>query len=467
LYYYWVRAEDDGGRLSSYSARACVRPSEGPVAPADRNIRIADWGASDHPVELWFSPEPRNAAAGYDQTQIEYRIYRAGDTNGDSTPDSYVDYSPGYTANERVATVRWTGLLWAAGDTDNDAIHHSLDGASSWRSSPVSTTNPPREVEFASRLVGVAVGSGGSIRRTSDGGITWTDVASPVSVDLNDVSWLDDTRLVAAGEAGTMLRSDDAGQTWTSLPAVTAETLRAATAQGDVVVLAGDNGAVVRSTDGGLTFAPIAVTGSTVFSACSANEPTGVTVMLGETDRIWRSTDGGATWNAVPLPGAGDILALDCVTGGTAVAAAADHQIYLSPDGLNWSVSSSTGAADPTDAGLLEGGQAFVSDDAGWIHYHGPDGTWAAPQQFTAGSALRGIAVRPEIAWEDASTAGAASGTTHYYIVTARYAVGSATLDGESGMLADRPAALESPDDADDQILVDSCNNFELTVVTP
>ncbi len=467
LYHYWVRARDDSGRLSSYSARSCVRPSEGPVAPEDQNIRVVDYGTDDHPVELWFSINPRNTDAGYDQTLIEYRIYAAADVNGDSTPDSFVDYSPGYTANEQVAALRWTGLLWAVGDTAG-AIHHSIDGVNSWRSAAIGATGRPLEAEFISRLVGVAVGIGGSIRRTDDGGVTWTSITSPVSANLRDVSWLDGTRVIAAGDFGTMVRSDDGGLTWSNLAAVTAENLRAATAQGDLVILAGDNGAVLRSTDGGATFNPVSLTSTTLYSACSASDAVGgVTVMLGEEDRIWRSTDGGATWSPVAMPGAGPIRALDCVSGGGAVAAAADSLIYVSGDGINWSSSATTGSALPTDAGMLEGGQIFVSDDQGWIHYYGPDGVWEPSQQLTAGSALTGIAVREEIAWEDSGTAAAASGTTHYYVVTASYSVGDPILDGESGMLPDRPSSAESPDENDPQILVDSCNNFELTVVTP
>jgi hypothetical protein len=77
-----------------------------------------------------------------------------------------------------------------------------------------------------------------------------------------------------------------------------------------------------------------------------------------------------------------------------------------------------------------------------------------------------GVALRPEIAWEDSTTRTAPSGAPYYYVVTASYFATSA-LDGETGILPDRSSTVEIPDDNLPQILVDSCNNFELAVRVP
>ena len=68
-------------------------------------------------------------------------------------------------------------------------------------------------LDFQDDKTGVAVGVGGCILRTQDGGETWQDVPSPTVNHLYRVKSLDG-KMYATGLRGTLLKSEDKGQSW-------------------------------------------------------------------------------------------------------------------------------------------------------------------------------------------------------------------------------------------------------------
>ncbi|RMG43150.1 MAG: hypothetical protein D6718_12825 [Acidobacteria bacterium] len=467
LYYYWIRSEDDAGRLSPYGPRLCGRPYRGPAPPRGVRARIADRGPGDRPVELVFSPNPDNDSAGYDPYLVDYRIYRSHDTDGDGVADSLVGDSAGYTENDLAASVRWTGTVWAFSHNGAQPLHRSLDGGTNWRHDASPSPSMLHDGAFADADVGLVVGHGGEILRTADGGANWSPVTSGTAANLQDVAFVSGSRALAAGDGGSLLRSEDGGRTWTAVASGTSARLVAVAAAGDVVVVAGQAGTLLRSLDGGMTFAPVNFTTENLFSVCAARESGGeVTIWAGATNRLWKSADSGASWTPVDLPQAGAVKALACAPGGAAVAAGDGPAmtVFATADGLGWNPEPVALAAGAWDAEMLDGRLAWVADQAGYVHRRDAAGAWTSVAVDTG--QLRGLAVRPEIIWEDGATAGDPSGTRHHYVVTAAYAQGS-PLDGEWGVVPDRPASVESPDDALDQILVDPCRDFELSIETP
>src|SRR2546423_298807 len=98
----------------------------------------------------------------------------------------------------------------------------------------------------------VAVGEGGTILRSTDGGSTWRRQPSATTSELDGVACLSPSTCVAVGLGGTILRSTDGGSTWrrqssgTSLSRVACPRLSTCRA-------AGGRGKIVRSTDEGRT----------------------------------------------------------------------------------------------------------------------------------------------------------------------------------------------------------------------
>lgn len=111
-------------------------------------------------------------------------------------------------------------------------------------------------IRFFDTQTGIAVGAGGTIARTTDGGQSWQLRPSRTINQLNRVRLLDDGSGWIVGQSGTLLRTTDKGQTWQTVSLLTSKNLN------DIVFssqktgwVLGDSGLVVRTTDGGATWA--------------------------------------------------------------------------------------------------------------------------------------------------------------------------------------------------------------------
>ena len=80
-------------------------------------------------------------------------------------------------------------------------------------------------VWFAGPERGWAVGAGGAILATHDGGRTWRPQASGIGNDLFDVKFFDEREGWAVGTGGALLHTRDGGRTWAPGPFVTTHAL--------------------------------------------------------------------------------------------------------------------------------------------------------------------------------------------------------------------------------------------------
>ena len=100
----------------------------------------------------------------------------------------------------------------------------------------------------------IAVGSTGSLHRSTDNGSSFTSVTSGTTSTLHGV-WYGDGRWVAVGASGTVCYSTDDGATWTATTASypisgSANTLENVRFGNGVWVAVGSAGKCIRSTDG-------------------------------------------------------------------------------------------------------------------------------------------------------------------------------------------------------------------------
>ena len=111
---------------------------------------------------------------------------------------------------------------WAVGA--GGEILHTANGGTSWAAQASNTTEGLNGVHFITATEGWAVGDQGTIMHTTDGGLTWTPQTSGVSDNLTGVTFTDAQRGWAVGETidqydvstGVILTTSDGGQHWTT-----------------------------------------------------------------------------------------------------------------------------------------------------------------------------------------------------------------------------------------------------------
>jgi hypothetical protein len=73
-------------------------------------------------------------------------------------------------------------------------------------------------VQFADASNGWAVGAGGRIIRSTDGGATWVLQNSTINVSIYDINVRSDASALAVGEGPTILTTGNAGVAWSIIP---------------------------------------------------------------------------------------------------------------------------------------------------------------------------------------------------------------------------------------------------------
>ena len=164
------------------------------------------------------------------------------------------------------------------------------------------TNNYLRSVCFVDSLTGTAVGDGGVIVNTTDGGITWIKLASGTSANLSGVSFLDKNIGMVGASPNGILYTSDGGISWTmksiSYNHSNLNIVDIAMLDSSRAVVA-TSGGLFKTIDRGITWAHVLnISNPTAISFANASFGTAV----GYPDSIYRTTDGGLTWAAVFTP---------------------------------------------------------------------------------------------------------------------------------------------------------------------
>jgi photosystem II stability/assembly factor-like uncharacterized protein len=111
-------------------------------------------------------------------------------------------------------------LTGSAGDINFGSIATSHDAGTSWTITGQDRTGQfLASVKFSDSLHGVAVGAGGAIIRSNDGGLTWKTLMSGTLLQFSGITFYDAAEpvsgtLIAVGENGMIVCSTDNGVTW-------------------------------------------------------------------------------------------------------------------------------------------------------------------------------------------------------------------------------------------------------------
>jgi photosystem II stability/assembly factor-like uncharacterized protein len=206
-------------------------------------------------------------------------------------------------------------------------------------------SSPLDSVAFAADdLHGWAVGTGGTILRTSDGGKNWQRTDNiRVKAELHSVCVSSDgTRAVAVGDFGNVLRTDDGGKSWAGIPvAGIGATLHTVdlSANGRNGWIVGDYGIILRSVDGGLTWQKSENANTQNLQAVTFSSDDLHGWAVGDDGAMLLSTDGGLEWqSASGIPKSEYLQGVTFLSDGRHGWTVGDYgAVYQSADGgRNW-----------------------------------------------------------------------------------------------------------------------------------
>ena len=182
-------------------------------------------------------------------------------------------------------------------------ILRSTDGGNTWQLARVPTIATLTGVYFPDELHGWAVGHDAVILHSEDGGLRWTKQyqGPDLQVSFLDVCFLDAQTGFVAGAYGQFLATSDGGRTWTQRPVITEDFFLNRVSRGSdgTLYLAGEHGTLLRSRDRGATWTPIRTPYDGSFYGIL---PLGPKTLLahGLRGSLYRSADDGDTWQVVP-----------------------------------------------------------------------------------------------------------------------------------------------------------------------
>ncbi|MHA6196052.1 WD40/YVTN/BNR-like repeat-containing protein [Pseudomonas wadenswilerensis] len=227
-------------------------------------------------------------------------------------------------AGERLVAVGERGIILVS---DDQGGH--------WRQVPSPVSVTLTTVRFADARQGYAVGHGGSVLTTRDGGQTWTLsldghraaevllaaaqakgdargvaeaqrlVADGPDKPLLDVLVRDARHAFVVGAYGLALATDDAGEHWHAALSHADNPgglhLNAVRASGERMVIVGEQGLVLLSDDAGKSFRNVETPYAGSFFTAELL-PGNRLLVAGLRGNAWVSDDAGSTWTALPSP---------------------------------------------------------------------------------------------------------------------------------------------------------------------
>ncbi len=186
--------------------------------------------------------------------------------------------------------------------------------AQGWVWQPSGTTKNLRGVFFTDAYHGIVVGDGGTILRTTNGGLFWGIQYSGVTQNIQSVAFGDSSNGIAVGDSGVILRTTDGGSNWTSQSSGRSLTFTSVSyPHVNKAVVVGDSGAVLQSTDRGITWTPqLSGTDKWLTGVSFTNSSFGIAV--GSAGTILRTTNGGAVWLNHPSLTWHSLMGVSCLS---------------------------------------------------------------------------------------------------------------------------------------------------------
>lgn len=185
---------------------------------------------------------------------------------------------------------------------DGGKILKTTNGGTNWNSQTSGTLSQLNSVFFTSPTTGYVVGASGLIRKSTTSGTSWTAQTSNTTSYLYGVYFTDINNGYAVGFSGTILKTTNGGTNWTSKTSNTTDALYSvyftSTSTGYAVGGA-TSSLILKTIDGGTTWTPQSCAAASILkSVYFTGVDTGY--VAGDAGVIYKTLDGGTNWVLQP-----------------------------------------------------------------------------------------------------------------------------------------------------------------------
>jgi len=172
-----------------------------------------------------------------------------------------------------------------------------------WMNQVSGTNRTLYDMEFLNKNTGWVVGVGGTIRKTTNGGMNWFEITHPVGTRLlSSIHLIDSNYAYIVGDFETIIKTTDGGNSWVVIR-------YGAIGEGDsyegVFFINKDTGwicgtgeKVLRTTNGGITIDSSRLFWGYLMDIYFKDANTGVLTTIGN---IFKTSNGGLNWNSVNI----------------------------------------------------------------------------------------------------------------------------------------------------------------------
>ncbi|OLD65557.1 MAG: hypothetical protein AUI33_11435 [Ignavibacteria bacterium 13_1_40CM_2_61_4] len=170
-----------------------------------------------------------------------------------------------------------------------------------WTTQPSGSVRSITGIRFSDFNNGWAVGTGGEILRTFNGGLNWTKLHRELQIQSNllAVSFPDAADGWAVGIGGVVAHTNDGGASWSIQASGTTRYLTGVSFTDNLNGwICGRSGVLLKTTDGGGGWAGFSTGSRLTYNAIQfVNPNTGF--IAANTGKILRTTNGGASWTSL------------------------------------------------------------------------------------------------------------------------------------------------------------------------
>lgn len=320
-------------------------------------------------------------------------------------------YSQWVTQPSGVGTVSLASVSFISATTGlavgtNGTIIKTTNGGTSWVAKTSLTANALTEVQFVSATNAVAVGQFGIILSSTNAGETWTN--QTFGPNLNSVYFPSVNTGYAVGTTGAVLKTTNAGVNWTVLTSGTTNGLFGVHFLTDSLgFISGSTGLVLKTTNGGTSFSTLNSGFNSTLLSVNFNSST-IGWICGAVGTIRKTTNGSNNWttqNSGSTNQLNNIVFKDA-NSGWAVGATGRISFTLN-GGTNWIGQTSPSTNNFSSICMINTTTGWIVGDNGTILKTTTGGLSAptAPVLTAPTNGSANIPVTPTLTWNAVSSA--------------------------------------------------------------